>query len=184
MYRITSEFGEVSSIRNFKPHTGIDFAMNQGEPLRSIQDGVIMKFGEFGNLGKGVFIRWNDGKTAIYGHLSEFANIQIGQYVKTGDLIGYAGSTGNSTGSHLHFAIKEGSNFIDPSPYIESIQYMNSQPIQQAITFFDLFQSHMSIFTELMQNVTFKFMNFLLSTDYFPFIQLIKNLTKLFLFNT
>jgi len=124
-YRITSRFGDIDSIRNNIPHTGLDFAMKTGEPLYTIQSGTVIKLSERTNLGNGVFIQWADGKTAIYGHLSKFADIKVGDKLQAGDLIGWAGSTGNSTGSHLHLAIHNGDKFIDPEPYANLIQNMD-----------------------------------------------------------
>jgi hypothetical protein len=125
-YRISSHFLEKEPFRAH-PHTGIDFVMPQGTPLRSIKDGIVERVVDFGssNIGKGVFIKWQDSKTAIYGHLSKIT-VKQGDIVKAGDLIGYSGNTGHSTGAHLHFAIKEGGRFIDPSPYIDLIQNMNN----------------------------------------------------------
>jgi hypothetical protein len=124
-YRITSRFLEQESFR-LRPHTGYDFAMPEGTPIRSIKDGIV-HLADYGNqnAGKTIFVQWEDGKTAIYGHLSKFA-VKEGQYVKAGDLIGYSGNTGHSTGAHLHFGLKEGDRFIDPTPYIDLIQNMNN----------------------------------------------------------
>lgn len=125
-YRITSRFLEKEPFRSH-PHTGYDFAMPEGTPIRSIKDGIV-HLADYGNqnAGKTIFVQWEDGKTAIYGHLSKFA-VKEGQYVKAGDLIGYSGNTGHSTGSHLHFGLKgENGQFIDPSPYIDLIQNMNN----------------------------------------------------------
>ena len=127
-WKITSKFGEQEAFRH-RPHTGIDFGMPSGTELRSIHSGEIVKIVDYGNsnLGKGVFVKWQDGKVSIYGHLSEFAKgIKVGDKVQAGDLLGYAGSTGRSTGNHLHFAVKEGERFLDPSPYIDLIQNMDN----------------------------------------------------------
>jgi murein DD-endopeptidase MepM/ murein hydrolase activator NlpD len=115
MYRITSKFSQQESFR-LKPHSGIDFKMEIGEPIRSIKDGVVT-IKDFGNvnIGKTVLVKWDDGRTAIYGHLNDFS-VTNGQHVHAGDLLGHAGNTGFSTGSHLHFGLKENGHFIDPSP--------------------------------------------------------------------
>jgi hypothetical protein len=152
MYKITSMFQQQESFR-IKPHSGIDFKMEIGEPIRSIKDGVIT-IKDFGNVnaGKTVFVKWSDGKVAIHGHLNDFA-VQNGQIVKAGDLLGHAGNTGFSTGSHLHFGLKEGGRFIDPSPYIENIQNMNTTIIQHApdikLNFFDYMSQHMNVLSDL-----------------------------------
>jgi hypothetical protein len=142
-------------------HKGIDFYMPEGTPLRSIQDGYISKIVDYGNqnVGKGVFVKWEDGKTAIYGHLSKFGSFKEGDKVHTGDLIGYSGHSGNvvgKTGNHLHFGLKENGHFIDPSPYIDNIQNMNTTIVQHVpdviptkINFFDYMQSHMNAISDL-----------------------------------
>jgi hypothetical protein len=105
--------------------------------------------------GKTVYIQWEDGRTSVYGHLSDFT-VHNGQHVHTGDLIGHAGSTGFSTGNHLHFALKENGHFIDPSPYIENIQKMNTHIVkhvpevtQMKVSFFDYMQQHMDTLSNL-----------------------------------
>lgn len=156
MYKITSRFGQQESFRSHG-HSGIDFAMEKGEPIRSIKNGIVElhDYGNF-NAGKTVLVKWEDGKTAIYGHLNDFA-VKNGQHVNAGDLLGHAGSTGFSTGNHLHFGLKEGGRFIDPSPYISDIQTMNVkqfvQHIPQAsqikVNFFDYMQQHMNVISDL-----------------------------------
>jgi hypothetical protein len=130
MYPITSRFLQQESFRS-KPHLGIDFKLENGTPLRSIQDGVVERVVDYGNvnLGKGVFVKWQDGKIAIYGHMKSIV-VSEGDKVRVGDLLGYSGNTGHVVGKnggyHLHFALKENGQFIDPSPYIDAIQNMNN----------------------------------------------------------
>jgi hypothetical protein len=118
--RITSRFGEISNVHP-KPHTGIDIAMPEGTPLKSITEGVVQRVVDYGseNIGKGVIVQLADGKTAIYGHLSDI-KVKAGQIVKEGDLLGLSGNTGRSTGPHLHFGMKENGQFIDPTKFIEN----------------------------------------------------------------
>jgi murein DD-endopeptidase MepM/ murein hydrolase activator NlpD len=119
--RITSRYGEIDHVHK-KPHTGIDLAMPEGTPLRSIDDGIIQKVVDYGdnNIGKGVIIQFEDGKQGIYGHLSE-VKVKEGQIIHEGDIIGLSGNTGHSTGPHLHFGLKEDGHFIDPTPLSEHI---------------------------------------------------------------
>jgi hypothetical protein len=156
MYRITSRFSQQESFR-LKPHSGIDFKMEIGEPVRSIKEGVVT-IKDFGNVnaGKTVLVKWDDGQTAIYGHLNDFA-VKNGQHVNAGDLLGHAGNTGFSTGSHLHFGLKntEG-RFIDPSVYINDIQNMNTTIVQHVpnvvptkLNFFDYMDKHMDVIGNL-----------------------------------
>lgn len=127
-YKITSRFQSFESFRK-TPHNGIDFKMEEGEPLYSFAEGKV-RLADYGNenAGKTVFVDWGDGKTAIYGHLSKFA-VKDGDIVQKGELVGYAGNTGFSTGSHLHFGLKQNGKFIDPSPYIDDIQNMGELTI-------------------------------------------------------
>lgn len=155
-YKITSLFQQQESFR-IKPHSGIDFKMEVGEPIRSIKEGIVT-IKDFGNVnaGKTVFVKWSDGKVAIHGHLNDFA-VQNGQVVKAGDLLGHAGNTGFSTGSHLHFGIKEGGRFIDPSPYINDIQNMNTTIVQNIaetkLNFFDYMSQHMNVISDLKMHI-------------------------------
>lgn len=186
-YRITSRFGEMESFRTH-PHRGVDFSMPEGEPIRSIQNGVVEKVVDYGNqnIGKGVLVKWEDGKTAIYGHMSEI-EVREGEIVSAGDLLGYSGNTGHSTAPHLHFGLKENGHFIDPSPYVEQIQNMNNlinhHIAMQKINFFDYFQQHMNLLTEPIKELKIQLANLLFSTDYFPLVECLKNIVKFFFFN-
>ena len=180
-YRISSHFLEKEPFRTH-PHTGIDFVMPQNTPLRSIKDGIVERVVNFGssNIGKGVFIKWQDGKTAIYGHLSQIA-VKQGDIVKAGDLIGYSGNTGHSTGAHLHFAIKEGGRFIDPSPYIDLIQNMNNPSflakMQHASDTVTLNGTQfIQMISDTLSSIKFQFTNiFVREVDYYSLIlQIVK----------
>jgi hypothetical protein len=120
-FRITSEFGAMEEVRE-GAHTGIDLAMNVGTELRSLQDGVVEKVLHLkNNIGDGVLIKFDDGTTGIYGHMSKI-NVTEGQQINAGDLIGLSGNSGNSTGPHLHFGLKDtNGEFVDPSPVIEQV---------------------------------------------------------------
>jgi hypothetical protein len=184
-YKITSKYGNFENFRNHS-HTGIDFKMNEGEPLKSIQDGIIEKVVDYGsqNIGKGVLVKFEDGRTAIYGHMSDIT-VQQGQYVSAGDLIGYSGNTGFSTGAHLHFGIKENGDFLDPSPYIDKIQHMNDVIQHQTtkVNFFDSMQQHMNVLTDMVKDSAVNLVHFAISTDYTPFIQFFENILQFVFFN-
>jgi Peptidase family M23 len=127
-FRVTSPFGSLEEFRS-NPHTGIDFAMQEGTPIRAIADGVIhlKDFGDV-NAGKTVLLEMNDGTTAIFGHLKDFA-VKDGQRVSANDLLAHSGSSGHSTGPHLHFGLKDqAGRFLDPSSYQSDIQNMASMP--------------------------------------------------------
>ncbi|MDD2530415.1 MAG: peptidoglycan DD-metalloendopeptidase family protein, partial [Bacteroidales bacterium] len=85
-----------------KPHGGIDFALNVGEPIYAVFDGVIRVAQVNGGYGKMILIRHYNNLETLYGHLDKIL-VKVGQEVKAGDMIGYSGNTGYSTGPHLHF---------------------------------------------------------------------------------
>ena len=184
-YRITSRFLEKEPFRSH-PHTGYDFAMPEGTPIRSIKNGIV-HLADYGNqnAGKTIFVQWEDGKTAIYGHLSKFA-VKEGQYVKAGDLIGYSGNTGRSTGAHLHFGVKIGDKYIDPSPYIDLIQNMNHpsfivkmQHTSDTVTLNGL--EFAKILSEILSSIKLQLINiFIRDVDYYTFfLQIMKQALQL-----
>jgi murein DD-endopeptidase MepM/ murein hydrolase activator NlpD len=118
MWDITAPFGNVSHIHP-NGHTGVDFAIPADTPLKSVVDGTVEKVRDTGNVGygKSVQIRTPDGRLVIYAHLNDF-NVSVGDYVREGQIIGESGSTGRSTGNHLHFEVREGGKSINPMPTI------------------------------------------------------------------
>jgi murein DD-endopeptidase MepM/ murein hydrolase activator NlpD len=97
------------------PHNGVDFAASSGTPVYAACFGNIEWIGDGGASGNLVTIRHAGGITTGYAHLSRFApHLAAGQAVETRQLIGYVGSTGRSTGPHLHFSTKKNGVFIDP----------------------------------------------------------------------
>lgn len=121
-FRLSSEFGELSPVRDMIPHTGIDLAIPQNTVLRAISDGVVDKvFNGTGNIGKGLSIQLEDGSRMIYGHLNNVA-VKVGEKIQEGEVIGLSGSSGNSTAPHLHFAIRnQDGSWIDPTPLAEKV---------------------------------------------------------------
>jgi murein DD-endopeptidase MepM/ murein hydrolase activator NlpD len=102
-------------LHRIMPHNGIDFAAGTGTPVWAAADGEITFAGERGANGNLVSIRHEGGWETFYAHLSRFASgIHVGDTVEQRDLIGYVGSTGRSTGPHLHFGLKRGGRFVDP----------------------------------------------------------------------
>ncbi len=87
-------------------HNGIDIDADLGDPIKAPLDGIVSGTGNLGKYayGKWITINHNNGLTTLYGHLS-VQSVTVGQKVKTGQIIGYAGSTGYSTGAHLHFTV-------------------------------------------------------------------------------
>jgi murein DD-endopeptidase MepM/ murein hydrolase activator NlpD len=100
-------------------HNGIDFEGKNGEPIYAAADGTINHQGWYFNYGRTVKISHADNFESLYAHMSRFADgMGPGSRVRKGDLIGYVGSTGRSTGSHLHFSVIVNGQFVDPAPYI------------------------------------------------------------------
>jgi murein DD-endopeptidase MepM/ murein hydrolase activator NlpD len=100
-------------------HNGIDFEGKTGDPIYAAADGVINHRGWYYNYGRTVKISHADNFETLYAHMSRFATgIGPGSRVHKGDVIGYVGSTGRSTGAHLHFSTIVDGQFVDPAPYI------------------------------------------------------------------
>jgi len=98
-----------------KMHTGVDWAAPTGTPVYSSGNGTIEKEGWESGYGKYIRIRHTNGYETAYGHLSAFARgIEEGKRVRQGQVIGFIGSTGLSTGSHLHYEILVNGRFVDP----------------------------------------------------------------------
>ena len=94
-------------------HSGIDFAAGHGTPIQAAADGVVSRAGWGGGYGKVVRLGHADGLETRYAHMSSIA-VAPGQRVSQGDVIGYVGSTGLSTGAHLHYEVRRGGAAIDP----------------------------------------------------------------------
>jgi murein DD-endopeptidase MepM/ murein hydrolase activator NlpD len=103
-YRLTAGFGDYGLWSS--SHTGQDFAAPYGSPARSIGDGKIIFAGYDGAYGNKLVVEHPDGTVSWYAHLASF--VQTSGTVKAGDVIGRVGSTGNSTGSHLHLEVRPG----------------------------------------------------------------------------
>lgn len=100
-------------------HPGIDFRGFIGEPARASGAGTVVSAGPFGGYGNMVEIDHGDGITTRYGHLSEIL-VHVGQHIETGEVIGKVGSTGRSTGPHLHYEVRRNGVAIDPTGFINA----------------------------------------------------------------
>jgi len=98
-------------------HAGIDVAVSSGTPIRACRSGTVMIAGWQGGYGNTVVIDHGGGMATLYAHQSSVA-VSVGEQVLAGEVIGYVGSTGNSTGPHLHFEVRIAGNPVDPSPYL------------------------------------------------------------------
>ncbi|MGE5233575.1 MAG: M23 family metallopeptidase [Acidobacteriota bacterium] len=117
---LTSGFGGRSDpfTGHAANHLAIDIAAPFGKPVEAAADGVVVRAGDVGGgLGLGVFISHGFGVTTKYGHMSRVA-ARPGQRVHRGDVIGYVGSTGRSTGYHLHYEVLVDGKPVDPLAYI------------------------------------------------------------------
>jgi murein DD-endopeptidase MepM/ murein hydrolase activator NlpD len=115
---ITSQFGESRFhpfLKTYLPHTGVDFAAERGTPVRAVGDGVINQAGWNGSYGKAIDLQHDARYMSRYAHLQNFAaGIRNGVEVKKGQIIGYVGSTGRSTGPHLHFELYKDQQYVNP----------------------------------------------------------------------
>jgi murein DD-endopeptidase MepM/ murein hydrolase activator NlpD len=112
---ITSYFGyRYHPILHFtRFHAGVDIGAGWGSPIVAAGDGQVVGAGWSGGYGREVQIAHGGGITSIYGHMSEIV-AQPGSFVRAGQLIGYVGSSGLSTGPHLHFEIRQGGQPVNP----------------------------------------------------------------------
>ena len=120
-YCTSSDFGlRISPFGiNWEQHGGLDIVALTGTPVIASADGIITGLGQNQFLGNFVAIRHSDKYTTIYGHLNDFASgITTGTRIKRYDLIGYVGNTGRSTGSHLHYSVRDNGQSVNPLDYI------------------------------------------------------------------
>ena len=117
--RITSPFGyrRHPLWGGVSLHTGIDIAAPYGKPISCADSGEVIYSGWWDGYGKAVVIDHGRGYTTVYGHMSRIY-AQVGQTVTKGESIGLVGSTGFSTGPHLHFEIRVNGRPVDPMPYL------------------------------------------------------------------
>jgi murein DD-endopeptidase MepM/ murein hydrolase activator NlpD len=98
-----------------KMHTGVDWATPYGTPIFASGNGVVEVAGWEGGYGKYVKLKHNNGYETAYGHMSAFAKgLEVGKRVRQGQVIGFVGSTGQSTGAHVHYEILVNGRFVDP----------------------------------------------------------------------
>ena len=139
--RISSGFSYARKhpvTRKVQPHTGVDYAAPTGTPVMTIGDGVVTSVKYEGAGGNTVRIRHNSVYSTAYLHLSKYAKgLKAGQRVKQGEVIGYVGSTGRSTGPHLDFRVWKNGTPINPltmdSPPAEPIKEDNKPAFEEAI---------------------------------------------------
>jgi murein DD-endopeptidase MepM/ murein hydrolase activator NlpD len=116
---VTSAFGErknpMGAGEDF--HPGLDIAADQGAPISAAAAGRVVSAGPDGGYGNLIVVDNGNGVTTRYGHCSQIY-ARIGEAVAAGQPIGAVGSTGHSTGPHLHFEVRVGDKPVDPAPYL------------------------------------------------------------------
>ena len=118
--KLTSSFGmrEHPIFGGRRAHKGIDLAAPVGTPIYATADGVVGKASWFGGYGLFVELEHGGDLETRYGHMSRL-NVAEGQMVHKGDVIGYVGTTGNSTGPHLHYEVRVNGDAVNPIPYMQ-----------------------------------------------------------------
>jgi murein DD-endopeptidase MepM/ murein hydrolase activator NlpD len=102
-------------LHEYRPHVGVDLVAKYGEPVKAVADGKVIAAGWQGELGNCIRIQHQHEMVSIYGHLSKISpDVKAGAYVHIGQLIGNVGSTGLSTGPHLHFAMEKDGAWVNP----------------------------------------------------------------------
>jgi murein DD-endopeptidase MepM/ murein hydrolase activator NlpD len=119
-YGINSKFGyRGDPIRRgrIEFHPGIDFKGRKGDAVKSTADGKVVIAGWFQGYGQCVKIRHQNNLETLYGHLSK-VNVKVGQKVNTGQVVGLVGSTGHSTGNHLHYEVRKNGKPVNPKNFL------------------------------------------------------------------
>ncbi|WP_424211412.1 M23 family metallopeptidase [Streptomyces sp. BI20] len=117
---VTTQYRAGGAMWSSGSHSGIDFQASMGTSVHAVGAGVIVEAGDGGAYGNNIVIKHNDGTYTQYGHLSQIL-VSVGQQVTPGQQIGLSGSTGNSSGPHLHFEARTGPAYgsdIDPIAYL------------------------------------------------------------------
>lgn len=123
--RLSSSFGmrEHPVLGGRRAHKGVDLAAPTGTPIYATADGVVEKAEWFS--GYGLYVQLDHGAAleTRYGHMSRL-NVASGQRVRKGDVIGYVGSTGRSTGPHLHYEVRIAGEAMNPIPYMQAGEFL------------------------------------------------------------
>lgn len=129
--RVSSNFGSRFHPikKTWRNHNGIDYAATTGTPIRTVGDGVIKESGWSNSYGNVVYVDHGDNKVTVYAHMSR-RDVKTGERVSQGQVIGAVGSTGMSTGPHLHFEFRVNGQFKDPQ--IIARESMAAAPIAKA----------------------------------------------------
>ncbi|HSP47090.1 MAG TPA: peptidoglycan DD-metalloendopeptidase family protein [Clostridiaceae bacterium] len=117
--RVSSPYGyRIHPVLGYKKfHTGMDFAASSGTSVRSVKSGTVILAKYNSSYGNYIIVDHGNGVSSLYAHLKGF-NVGYGSRVSQGDTIGFVGSTGMSTGPHLHFEIRINGSHVNPAPYL------------------------------------------------------------------
>ena len=120
--RVSSKFGSRKHpiFKVSRHHSGIDLAAPYGAPIRAVRDGVVVFADPYAGYGNLVVIRHEREFSSHYGHC-ETLRVTIGQKVSAGEIIATVGSTGNSTGPHLHFELRRDGKALNPEEYVPGL---------------------------------------------------------------
>ncbi len=120
--RVSSGFGKRKHpiYKRVRHHSGLDLAAPKGAHVRAVSSGKVVFAGSYRGYGKLVTLRHGDKYTSLYGHLDELL-VNIGDFVSAGEVIGKVGSTGNSTGPHLHFEWHKQGKAVNPLEILPGI---------------------------------------------------------------
>lgn len=124
---ISSEFGWRGSpfASKYQFHQGIDISTEKNTPINSTADGIVIYAGDYGDYGKCIIIIHNSGLETLYAHLSKVA-VKSGDKVCHGQQIGYVGTTGHSTGPHLHYEVRQNGSALNPQKYVDSAEFIKN----------------------------------------------------------
>lgn len=124
---ITGHFGErmdpFSGEGAF--HAGLDIASHYGDPVHATGEGVVIEADERSGYGRFIVVDHGFGVSTCYGHLSAF-NVQVGMHVRAGDVIGFEGDSGRSTGAHLHYEVRIYNTPVNPWRYLRDVTMSSS----------------------------------------------------------
>ena len=126
---LTSDFGmrwhPVMGGR--RQHKGVDLAAPAGTPIRAAADGIVSRADWYSSYGLYVSVEHGGNFETRYGHMSRL-NVAAGQMIRKGDVIGYVGSTGSSTGPHLHYEVRIAGEAVNPIPYLQNGRIERAAP--------------------------------------------------------
>lgn len=127
-------------LHEYRPHVGVDLVAKYGTPVQAVADGRVEYAGWCGELGRCVRLDHSHGMVSIYGHLSEITpGLEHGEQVSLGEVIGRVGTSGLSTGPHLHFALEREGHYINP---LTASLGVNHQVSPRMRTLFDQFKDN------------------------------------------